>query len=267
MLHALMHKIAYVGRMMIYNVEFTGTTIILLLKALFYVKDAWFKRHEILKQMYYAGVRTLPVLSIVALFTGMVLSLQVGIELKEYHQETMIGRAVIATLTREMAPFSAAIILIASVGAAMAAEVATMKVSEEIDALELMNISPVKYLVMPRVFALAVMMPVATIYINVMGSIGAAVVAKTHLNVDYETYYHYTVLGLHFKVLYVGILKSYVFGLIIAGISCANGFRAENGAMGVGKATRDSVVSAFIMVLITGYFITEIFFRDGVWSD
>jgi phospholipid/cholesterol/gamma-HCH transport system permease protein len=248
------------GRFILSNLQFIGYTVILLFTSLYYTKSFFVKRHEILHQMYNAGVKTFPVVSIVALFTGMVLSLQLGVELKEYGQQHLVGRAIIATLTREMSPFTAAIILIASVGASMAAELGTMKVSEEIDALELMSISPVRFLVMPRVSAMALMTPIVTIYITVLGMIGAAIVANTHLNVAYHAFYTNAMKGLHFKALYVGLLKGYVAGLVISGISCACGLRAENGALGVGQATRDSVVASFIMVLITGYIITEIFY-------
>ena len=260
----MIEKLDRAGSVLVRNMEFAGFTILLLLKSLYYFKNIFGKRHEIIKQLYYAGVKTFPVISIVALFTGMVLGLQMGIEMKAYHQEIHIGGVVIATLTREMAPFTAAIILIASVGSAMAAELGTMKVSEEIDALEIMSISVEKYLVMPRIAALAVMMPVATVYVNVMGSIGGAVVAKSHLNISYGLYYHVLLEHLHFKAVYVGLLKAFVFGLGISSISCAQGLRAENGALGVGRATRDAVVASFIMVLIIGYYITEFFFRFGL---
>ena len=253
-----------IGRGLIGSAEFSGFTIILLLKSIFYMKNIVSKRHEIAQQMFNAGVRTLPVISVVALFTGMVLSLQMGIEMREYNQEEMIGRFVITTLTREMGPFTSAIILIASVGAAMAAELGTMKVSEEIDALEIMSISVEKYLVMPRVVALAIMMPVASIWVNVMGSIGGAIVANSHVQVGFDVYYYQTLQALHFKAVYVGLFKALIFGVCIATVCCARGLRADNGAIGVGKATRDSVVASFLLVLIVGYFITEIFFRYGL---
>lgn len=260
----IIFQIELAGASILENMRFAGFVVILLGKSLFYIKNAFSKRHEIIKQMYYAGVRTFPVLSIVALFTGMVLGLQMGIEMREYNQEIHIGGVVIATLTREMAPFTAAIILIASVGSAMAAELGTMKVSEEIDALEIMSISVEKYLVMPRVISLAIMLPIATVYINVMGSIGGAIVAKSHLNISFDLYYYILLQHLHFKAVYVGLLKAFVFGLCISSVSCAQGLKAENGAIGVGRATRDAVVASFIMVLILGYYITEIFFRYGL---
>jgi len=237
-----------------------GYCMLLFLDVVYHSKAAFQKRREILKQMYYAGVKTFIVVSIVALFTGMILALQTGLELKPYQQQALVGNIIIATLTREMAPFVTAIILIAAVGSTMAAEIGTMTVSEEIDALEMMAISPVRFLVMPRVIALAIMLPIATIYTNLLGTIGGGIVAFFQLDVSFEVYYTHVLDSLHFKATYVGLLKALVFGMMVSTISCANGLRATNGALGVGRATRNSVVSSFLMVLIVGYYITALFY-------
>lgn len=260
MIKKLKKLVAYFGNNILDVIDFAGYAVLLFLKTLYYSKNAFSKRREIVKQMFDAGIRTFVVVSIVAMFTGMILTLQTGIELKRYNQEPLVANLLIATLTREMGPFTAAIILIASVGSAMAAEIGTMKVSEEIDALTIMSISPVRFLVMPRVIALSIMLPVATIYTNFLGSVGGAVVAKTQLNVSFPTFYQHLLWSLRFKAVYVGLLKAFIFGIFISTICCANGLRAENGAIGVGNATRDSVVISFIMVLISGYFITAIFY-------
>lgn len=237
-----------------------GYTILLLVRALYYLKDAPPKAREIFTQMYFAGVKTLVVCSLVGVFTGMILALQTGIELQNFGMQYQIGHLIIASMTREMGPFMAAIILTASVGSAMAAEIGTMKVYDEIDALEMMSISPVKFLVMPRVVALATMMPVVSVYIIVLACLGGAVVANSILNVSFNVYIKHLYKGIHFKPIYVGLLKAFVFGLIISGVSCAYGLRATSGELGVGHATRSSVVASFLMVLIIGYFITAIFY-------
>ncbi len=245
-------------------IDNTGFTSLVFLESIFSLTRIFKRRKEIARQMFNAGVRTLPVLSIVAVFTGMVLALQTGIEMKVYHMEEQVGNLVIASLTREMGPFMSAIILTAAVGSSMATEIGTMKISEEIDALELMSINPVEFLVMPRVIAMGIMTPIATIYTNILGTIGGAVVAESHLNVNFVTFYHHVLQSLWLKAVYVGLLKALIFGLCIASVSCAQGLRAQNGAMGVGKATRDSVVVSLVLILISGYFITEIFFREGL---
>ncbi|MDY6933552.1 MAG: ABC transporter permease [Spirochaetota bacterium] len=248
------------GRRIIEIFDLTGFTILILFETLYYLKNIISKREDILKQMYIAGVKTLFVCSIVAVFTGMILALQAGIELMRFQQQAFVGDLIITSMTREMGPFMTAIILTSSVGSAMAAEIATMKVSEEIDALEMMTISPVKFLIMPRVVALSIMLPLATIYTNVLGTLGGAVVAKFQLHVSFDIYYTHVLDSLKFKDAYVGLFKAFMFGIIISGISCSQGLRAVNGAIGVGKATRSSVVVSFLMVLIIGYFITSIFY-------
>jgi phospholipid/cholesterol/gamma-HCH transport system permease protein len=252
--------LSFVGSGILGMLRDTGFTLILLLETLYYLKNGFTKWREIIKQMYIAGVKSLIVCSVVALFTGMILALQAGIEFAVYQQQAMIGNLVIASMTREMGPFMTAIVLTASVGSAMAAEIGTMKVSEEIDALEMMSISPVKFLVMPRVVALSIILPVMTVYTNALGTLGGAVVAKYQLLVPYDIYYAHVLESLKFKATYVGLLKSFVFGIIISGVSCAQGLLARDGAMGVGKATRSSVIISFLMVLIVGYFITSIFY-------
>ncbi len=258
--HAVINFISNIGANTLNIIEMMGYCMLLFLEVAYYSKALFEKRREILKQMYYAGVKTFIVVTIVALFTGMILALQTGLELKPYQQQVLVGNIIIATLTREMAPFVTAIILIAAVGSTMAAEIGTMTVSEEIDALEMMAISPVKFLVMPRVIALAIILPVATIYTNLLGSIGGGIVAYFQLDVSFDVYYTHILDSLHFKATYVGLLKALVFGIMVSTISCANGLKATNGALGVGKATRNSVVSSFLMVLIVGYYITALFY-------
>ncbi len=237
-----------------------GFTMMLLLESLYYLKDIMQKKKEIIKQMYLAGVKTLVVCSLVGVFTGMILALQSGIEMREYGQQALIGGLVVASMTREMGPFMSAIILTASVGSAMAAEIGTMKVYDEIDALELMLVSPVKFLVMPRVVALSLVMPIISIYITTLACMGGALVADTVLQVSFNVYMKYLLKAVHIKAMYVGMLKAFIFGLIVSSISCAYGLRATGGVLGVGHATRSSVVASFLMVLIIGYFITSIFY-------
>ncbi|MBN2041851.1 MAG: ABC transporter permease [Spirochaetes bacterium] len=240
--------------------DISGYTIILIAEATYYCKNAFGKTREIFKQMYVAGVKSLLVCSLVAVFIGMILTLQAGLELMRFQQQALVGNLVITTMTREMGPLMTGVIIIASVGSAMAAEIGTMTVSEEIDALEMMSISPVKFLVMPRLVALAIMLPISTIYVNALGTVGGAIVAYFQLNVPFDTYYSHVVDSLRFKATYVGLFKAHIFGIVIAGVSCAQGFRATNGALGVGKATRSTVVISFLMILIIGYFVTSVFY-------
>ena len=215
--------------------------------------------------MYVAGLKSLFVVSVVATFTGMILSLQTGLALKDFGQEEQIGNVIVVALTREMAPFMTALILSAAVGSAMAAEIGTMTVSEEIDALEVMSINPVRYLVLPRVVGFSLMTPVLSNYASLLGVLGGALVAKTQLGVDTSTYFNLVMdvlLGdTGLKDIWVGNLKALLFGLTISSISCQQGLTASGGAIGVGVAVRQSVVLSYLFVIIFGYFTTAVFYR------
>lgn len=237
-----------------------GYGVILFFKVIFYLKNIFQKRFDIVKQMYIAGVKSFLVVTIVSLFTGMILAFQFGIELKNFGIETRIGQLIIATLTREMSPFVSAIVLISSVGSAIAAEIATMKESEEIDALIMMSISPVKFLVMPRLVAMSIIFPLVCVYFTFFGVFGAAVIAINNLGITWNVFYKFVLAGLHFKAVYVGLLKSFVFGILVTLASCTKGLRATGGALGVGHATRSSVISSFLLVLIVGFYITTLFY-------
>jgi len=242
-----------------------GYTLVLLFNTIVQSHAFIFKRNEIIAQMFTAGIKSLTVVSIVAVFTGMIMGLNAGLGLKDFGAEGQIGILLTITLTREMSPFMTALILSASVGSAIAAEIGTMKVSEEIDALEVMSIDPVRYLVMPRVIGFSLMVPVLCVYSTVLGVLGGSVVGHFQLGVDYQIYFRDVIERVSstggLKDLYVGLLKGLVFGIIVSTISCSHGLRATNGAIGVGRATRESVVTSFLVVIFFGYVITAVFFR------
>jgi len=258
-----MNFFQYIGERVIEYLDQAGFTVLLFFQVIYYLKDSIGKSREIFQQMFNAGVKTLLICSLVGVFTGMILGLQTGIEMRAFSQQALVGRIIIASMTREMGPFMSAIILTASIGSAMAAEIGTMKVSDEIDALEMMSINPARFLVMPRVVALSLALPIVSIYITTLASLGGAVVAFNNLNVSYNVYFKHLLKGIHFKAMYVGLFKAFVFGLMISVISCAYGLRATSGDLGVGKATRSSVVASFLLVLIVGYFITAFFYSAG----
>ncbi len=249
-----------VGDRMLSQIYFSGFTILLIFRAIVESRFAFRKWREIVKQMYVSGVKSMLVCSIVALFGGMILSLHTGVELKKWGQQDAVPILMINVMNKEMGSFLTAIILTAFSGAAMAAELGTMKVSEEIDALEMMSINPVRYLVMPRMISMMLMVPALSIYTVILGVFGGALVSYFQLGLTFQDYYHRVYESIWVKDMFVGLLKSLVFAVIISSISCANGLLAENGALGVGRATRVSVVSSYLMVLIIGYFITSLFY-------
>lgn len=217
-------------------------------------------RREALVQMYVGGIKSLGVVTVVAVFTGMILALQTGIELRRFNQEVNIGTAVMVSMLREMGPFMAGLVLSACVGSAMAAQLGTMVVSEEVAALEIMSIDPVRFLVLPRMVAMAVMTPLLSFYMCVMGVLGGGVVGMTQLGVPWAKYIDNATRFADTKDLYVGLFKAFLFGIIITTISCYEGFAASQGAVGVGMATRKSVIASFLLILIVGYFVTRLFY-------
>jgi phospholipid/cholesterol/gamma-HCH transport system permease protein len=257
--------IRFLKNLFLSSIYGAGYSIILLLKTIFQFHAIFFKRSDIIHQMYIAGISSLFVVSIVAVFTGMIMGLNAGLGLKDFGAEGQIGLLLTITLTREMSPFMTALILSASVGSAIAAEIGTMKVSEEIDALEVMSIDPVQYIVMPRVLGFSLMVPVLCVYSTILGILGGAVVGHFQLGVDYQIYFRDVVTRIAsvpgLKDLYVGLLKGFVFGVIISTIACSHGLRTTNGAIGVGRATRESVVVSFLVVIFFGYVITAILYR------
>ena len=241
-----------------------GDTIILIGKTVMTLRWLWFKRQETLDQMYAAGLKSFFVVSIVGAFTGMIISLQTGLALMDFGQQDRIGQVIIVALTREMSPFMTALILAAAVGSAMAAEIGTMKVSEEIYALEVMSIDPVRYLVLPRIVGFTLMTPILATYSTVLGVLGGGIVAKTQLDVDFSVYTNLVLEILYsskgYKDIWVGQFKAIVFGLVISSIACQKGISTKGGAIGVGIATRQAVVTSFLVIIVLGYFITAIFY-------
>lgn len=240
-----------------------GYGLVLLAESVLYLRVILKRsqRRAFLQQLGISCFEAIPVTMVVSIFVGMILALNGGLSLSAFGQNAMIGRVVAVAMIREMGPFMTGLILAASIGSAMAAEVGTMKVSEEIDALNAMAIDPVKYLVMPRIASMALICPMMTVYANLMGILGGAVLANTQLGVSYAVFRNDALLILTLKDLFTGLFKAFVFGIIIATVGCTQGMRAEGGAIGVGYATRRAVVISYILIIISGYYITWFFYR------
>ncbi len=239
-----------------------GNALIMLGSATRYLHTAWRRRArtEIAAQLYITGIKSLGVITVVAFFTGMIFALQTGLELRRFGQEVNIGTAVTVVMIREMGPFMTGLVIAASVGSAIAAQLGTMTVSEEISALEVMSIDPDRFLVMPRLVALVVMMPILTVYTNLLGILGGGIVGATQLGVPFSAYLDNAIRYAENKDLYVGLFKAAVFGVIVATVACYQGMETSEGAVGVGRAARQTVVICFLMILVTGYMITRLFY-------
>lgn len=237
--------------------------MLMLFEAVVYIPMAFSRRsrHDLFYQLYITGIKSLGVITVVAAFTGMILALQTGLELRRFGLQQNIGTAVTVVMLREMGPFMTALIIAASVGSAIAAQIGTMVVSEEVAALEIMSINPVRFLVTPRLLALAVMMPLLTVYTNILGIVGGAIIGATQLQVSVQAYFDNARLYAENKDLYIGLFKAFVFGVVIATVACHQGFSTTEGAVGVGQATRRTVIISFLTILVLGYMMTRLFYR------
>jgi len=227
------------------------------------------RRAWIASSMISLGLYMTHVVLFVGLFMGMIVSLQTGIELSRIGQQDQIGLIVAISMAREMGPFITATILAATSGSSIAAELGTMSVSDELSALEVMSIDKVKLLVLPRVVALAIMCPLLTILCDAVGILGGGIVAAGQLNVGWQLYSETAIDALRpvdgwFDLpydVYAGLLKAFVFGIIVAVISCSEGLQAKGGALGVGHATRGAVRDSIIYVIIANYVISQMLYQ------
>ncbi|UCH78193.1 MAG: ABC transporter permease [Candidatus Coatesbacteria bacterium] len=247
------------GRVIIYLLNDIGGTTILFAKAVYYAFTPPFKLRRIVDQMVRIGVDSVPVVILTAVFTGMVLAMQATYQIAKFGADIYIGGIVGISMTRELGPVLTALMVSGRVGAAIAAEIGTMKVTEQIDALETLATNPVQYLVMPRVVAAAVMLPTLTAMADFVGIAGGYGVSTTLLGINPQAYIEKMNLLVHVSDLFIGLLKTVVFGIIIASVACNQGFKASGGAEGVGRATTVSVVTSCILILLSDVFLTGLF--------
>jgi len=216
---------------------------------------------NIIRQMLEVGVNSVPVVLITAIATGMVLALHMYTGFSRFGAEGLVGTVVALSMTREFGPVLAALVVSGRAGAAMAAELGTMRVTEQIDALETLATNPVKYLVVPRFLAGMIMLPALTIITDIVGIMGGYFVAVGLLGTSSRAYLRATWDFLQMDDIYNGLIKACFFGASFALISCYKGFYTKGGAEGVGKATTGAVVYSFMTILISDYFLSAWLFK------
>ncbi|NOZ24507.1 MAG: ABC transporter permease [Nitrospirae bacterium] len=256
-----MNPIEMLGRMIIGFTRELGSVLILLSVALKQLVMPPYEIKNTFKQMLEIGIRSLPVVFITAVFTGMVLSLQTYTGFKRFGAETLVGTVVALSMTRELGPVLTGLIVAGRAGAAMAAELGTMRVTEQIDALETLATNPVKYLVVPRFISGVLMLPALAIVTDIVGIIGGFVVSVGLFGANSVSYWNKTWDYLELDDIYSGLIKASFFGASIALISCYKGFYTEGGAEGVGKATTGAVVLSSMTILVSDYFLSAWLFR------
>jgi phospholipid/cholesterol/gamma-HCH transport system permease protein len=212
------------------------------------------------RQMIDIGYYSLPVVGLTAIFTGMVLALQSYTGFARFSAESAIPQVVAISMTRELGPVLAGLMVAGRIGAAMAAEIGTMRVTEQIDALTTLATNPFKYLVAPRLVAGLTMLPLLVLTADIIGVFGGYLVSTFKLGFNPGTYLKNTSDILEFTDVLSGLVKAAAFGFIVALMGCYHGYHSKGGAQGVGAATTNAVVSASILILCFNYFITELFF-------
>jgi len=230
----------------------TGRTVSAFFRPPFYWRDTWV-------QMDVIGVGSLIIVSLTGIFTGMVLALQSSVQLSDFGASLFVGQLVSASVVRELGPVLTALMVAGRVGSGIAAELGSMRVSEQIDALEAMGTDPIKKLVKPRVQAGLVMLPALTLITDAIAIFGGQLIAWLTLNQGFSTYWNSALNGLFFSDLFTGLAKPFVFGFIITIVACYMGLRTTGGTAGVGKSTTQAVVVASVLVLASDFFLTKLF--------
>jgi len=245
--------------------EYAGGMGLMFREALWYIFIAPFRgteirRSETFKQCVRVGVASVPIVSVVLLFVGMILALQMAYVLKMFGVLQYVASVVSVAIIRELGPLLTAVVLTGYAGASIAAELGSMKVNEEILALETSAMKPVRFLVVPRILALMIMTPCLTVLADAVGIFGGFVVGTLLMDISPELYWQKTISNLEYKDLYTGLVKSEVFGIILGMVACFEGFSVEGGAEGVGRATTNSVVLAIVLVVTADLFFTTLFY-------
>jgi phospholipid/cholesterol/gamma-HCH transport system permease protein len=239
--------------------EGVGRTLQLLLSALGYIGTLPHQAARFIDQCYLIGYTTLPIVAILSFFIGSVLALQAGYSLEDFGAKEFIGSLVGLSMARELGPMMVSILLAGRVGSAIAAELASMRVSQEIDALEVMNIPPARMLVMPRLAAVLVMMPVLTIIANLVGWFGGAVVARyvRFIGIDSESYFSSLRQYVKFKDVANGLFKAEIFGFMVVLVSCSIGLSTRGGPREIGASVTRAVVTSLILILVLDFVLTH----------
>jgi phospholipid/cholesterol/gamma-HCH transport system permease protein len=241
----------------LYWLDNVGNIITLTTKTVLWLIRPPFRISQMLAAMDFVGVQSIFIVALTGTFSGMVVTLQTSYALRAFSAEGRVGGIVAVTLTRELAPVFAAIMVTARAGSAMAAELGNMRVTEQIDAISTMGVSPIQYLLSPRLLASCLMVPLLCILYTSVGMCGSYLVSIIWLGGDPGVFFQSVKDTAVPKDLFMGIVKSGVFGFIVASISCRHGFFASGGARGVGLATTRAVVESCVTILIANYILTQ----------
>ena len=257
-----MNPLASIGRTTLAFFREVGHLCLFTLRALWSIFIPPFYLRLLGRQMVAVGYNSLPVVGLTAVFTGAVLAQQIYIGTGRFNAESAVPQVVVFSIVRELGPVLAALMVAGRVAAAMAAELGTMRVTEQIDALTTLATSPFKYLIVPRIVAGVLMLPVLVLIGDIIGVMGGYLVATGVLGFNSGAYLQTTVNFLEITDVVSGLIKAAVFGFILTLMGCYHGFNSRGGAQGVGRATTNAVVSASVLILASNYLITSIVFTE-----
>lgn len=255
-----MNPIAAIGRVVLDLCNAIGSVAMFAALGLSHALRPPFFWRNYVRHFIEIGYLSLPVVALTTLFSGMVLALQSYSGFSRFSAESAIAMVVVLSITRELAPVLAGLMVAGRIGASMAAEIGTMRVTEQIDALEALSTNPYSYLVAPRIIAGLLMMPFLVLVGDIIGVMGGYIVAVSKLGFNSSTYLQQTWDVLETEDVVSGLTKAAVYGFIVTLMGCYHGYKSTGGAQGVGRATTQAVVSSAILILIANYFVTELFF-------
>jgi phospholipid/cholesterol/gamma-HCH transport system permease protein len=257
--------VEYLGRQFMVIAESIGDVAMMWRKAFSLIFRGKGDAHLTIAQMHAIGVESFPVVGLTSLFTGMVLAFQSGFSfIKVFNEPVYVGSVVGLSLVKELGPVLTSMVIAGRVGAAITAELGTMNVTEQIDALYTLGTSPIRYLAVPRFIAMMIMAPILSALADIIGIIGGYLVATLQLHIPSGTYWDEVTTLVELGDVSHGIIKSFFFGLIIVTTACYKGFNCTGGAEGVGRATTSSVVISMVLVLVGDYFLSAALVSLGI---
>ncbi|MBI4227897.1 MAG: ABC transporter permease [Candidatus Omnitrophica bacterium] len=258
--HSVQQALEHVGDRMLGFFSYLGGTSLLFGRTVVSAVTTPFRRRLAIEQMDKVGVQSVPIVFLTALFTGIVLGMQTAYQLQQIGAETYIAKIVGLSIVRELGPVLTALVVTGRVGASITAELGTMRVTEQIDALESLATSPIQYLVVPRFVALLVMLPLLTVVADVVGIFGGYLLGVYKLGISPTLYLQMTWDVIQLKDVFTGLFKSALFAMIVATVASFEGFSTTGGAEGVGRSTTLAVVVSFILIVAADCLATAVFY-------
>ena len=250
----------YIGRLTISFFEELGAVFLFIYQTLYWLMRPHMFFKQLFKQLEFIGIRSTTVVLLTGMFTGMVTALQSYHGFSLFGAESLVGSTTTLGIFRELGPVLASLMVTARAGSAMTAEIGTMRVTQQVDALVVMGVNPYQYLIIPRIMAAVFMMPMLTLIFDGIGVLGAYIVGVDILNIDKGIFMSRIADYVGYEDLFSGLIKGAFFGLILSIVGCYQGYSTSGGAEGVGRATTYSVVISSVCILIADYFLTAIMF-------